>query len=611
MNGMPRPNALHAALPANSRIHPASPPAGRTRLPTTTTPNQRPLHTLSLLFLLASLMSCASPTTSRPSTPAPITPITSTTYAIRGGPLVIPVEVARGARTDRALDCRLDDGRAQPCTLDWIGVAPSEDTTGYRWLPDPFRWTVTPAGRRRPATPAGFWAVSIDLSRDAVGQGFWIAGSRLDLTWLPDPALATLDAEPMPWPAAAPPEAFDSAYFGRLVDPVRHNPLTRWRYKLLVDGLRPALPNADHADPTGFDDPVLEALARRTEDLWRAAIARVRQDDRDLARRFVRHLVDAVDFGDGAVAPAWPTQQLVLDTVQDAILRPRSTRASRIQAVTQWLEEQPRAVAWVIDEGGQTDGLSGDPLASIGVANLGRASVLASATDPDRPNRRDFVTVRAGAASTVVAPVPDTDRDGATIEINVGAWRETRVIRPGPRPATPPGLAISPLLGDWTMGAWLGGEPTPNIRADARLGAAMRLYKDTGAEGAPWLLYAELPAELDDRYATPLAGTDWFRLWIGPFEAPHAIIKVWRDGRVVDELADQPRPALDAARVIDEGTRWTALVPIDPDLIDEDRTIRLGIERLDARARRWAWPLPMLPWQIEPARAWIDLDAWN
>jgi hypothetical protein len=415
----------------------------------------------------------------------------------------------------------------------------------------------------------------------------------------------------MPWPAAAPVEAFDSAYLGRLVDPVRHNPLTRWRYKLLVDGLRPPRPNAPDDDPTGFDDPVLEALARRTEDLWRATIARVRQDDEDVARQLIRRLVDVVDFGDGAVAPAWPTEQLVLDTVRDAVLRPRSTRASRLQAVRQWLDEQPTAVAWVIDEAGQTDALSSDPLATIGVANLGRASVLASATDPARPNRRDIVTVRAGSGAALVAPVPHTDdpAHGATIDISVGSWRQTRLIRPGPRPVRPPGLAIAPLLGDWTMAAWLAGTPVAALRADGRLSAALRLYRD--ADDASWLVYAECPGPLDDRYATPLAGTDWLRLWIGPFEAPRAIIKVGRDGRVVDELADDQPPTLARARVVDEGDRWAALVPIDPALIDDGSTIRLGVERVDGRGRRSAWPLPMLPWQIEPGRAWIDLSAWD
>jgi hypothetical protein len=37
----------------------------------------------------------------------------------------------------------------------------------------------------------------------------------------------------------------------------------------------------------------------------------------------------------------------------------------------------------------------------------------------------------------------------------------------------------------------------------------------------------------------------------------------------------------------------------------------IGIERVDARGRRFAWPEPMLPWQIEPARVIIDLGAWD
>lgn len=532
--------------------------------------------------------------------------------------MVLPVEVAGDADPDTHVRCRLDDGRDLPCTLHWISVEQTEDASGYRWLPDPLAWRSHPPDSPRPASVAGFWVVAIDVPQDAVGQGIWIERSRVDVTWVADPALALLNGRPMAWPSPVSDQARASPYFGRLIDPVRHNPLTRWRYKLIVDGLEPdplgTRREADEIRPVQFDDPVLEAFAERAEDLWRAAIARVRQDDPRLAATFVRRLVDVIDFGDGVVAPAWPTDQLVLDTLQDALLSPRTTSEARIQAVQQWLDELPAGVTWVIDDAGQIDALSGDALVSIGVANLGRANVMTSVFDGRQPTRRDALLVAAGTADTLSVPVAPPDRGQATarVDVEMGSWTSARPVLSGAIEAAPPGVRIEPLLGDWSMAGWFAGVPTSNVRGDGRLGTAAQFVRlDDGMSTPRWAIYGECLRLLDDRFDTPLPGTDWVRVWIGPTGQPDAVYRIWRDGRIVNEASDAQSGALADAKVVDEGDRWSFLVPLDADLFGPDGVIRLGLERIDARGRRFSWPEPMLPWQIEPARAAIDTRAWT
>lgn len=565
----------------------------------------------SLLVGLALLSGCAATPQGQP---VRITPTSNVMYAVRTGMLVVPVEVEGAVRTSPA--CRLDDGRDLHATLYWIGVEPSDDLTSYRWLPDPFNWRVWPVGTTPDATPAGFWALAVDLPDGATGQGIWIDDARVDVQWLPDPAMATLDGLPMVWTPPVPQRALESPTLGRLVDPVRHSPLTRWRYRLILDGLEPdplgEAVSLDAAAPMSLDDPVLEAFARHTEDLWRAAMVTLRQDDEDLARRFEQRLVEIIDFGDGVFAPAWPTDQLAIESVRDFVLRRRSTRPKRIETVEQWLSDQPVAVTWIIDDAGLRDAISGHPLASIGVVNFGRAGMLAAAVDPNLPTRRDSVLVRPGAAATLTVPVaPDESFPTSRVEIEMGEWRAARPIVAGALKATPPGATIGPLMADWTMARWFVGAAAPAIRADNRVAAAARLYRLDESESTPrWVIYIECRHPLDDSFAAPRPGTDWVRLWFGQRGSPRAVYRVWRDGRIVDEIAaDGPAPV--GGDVVVEEDRWTCLIPIDASLIEQGGTLRLGIERLDARGRQSAWPQPMLPWQIEPARVAIDLGAWD
>jgi len=54
---------------------------------------------------------------------------------------------------------------------------------------------------------------------------------------------------------------------------------------------------------------------------------------------------------------------------------------------------------------------------------------------------------------------------------------------------------------------------------------------------------------------------------------------------------------------------WSAWVPI-PASVQAGRLVRVGMQRVDARGVRSAWPRPMMPWQIEPGRVALDLGQW-
>ena len=50
---------------------------------------------------------------------------------------------------------------------------------------------------------------------------------------------------------------------------------------------------------------------------------------------------------------------------------------------------------------------------------------------------------------------------------------------------------------------------------------------------------------------------------------------------------------------------------LPPHAIEPSGVLRLGVERLDERGVRSAWPRALLPWESEPGRAAIDTRGWE
>jgi len=586
-----------------------------------------------------------------------IAPIEDRIDAVVGRTLVIPVQLQGAVNPVKPIAARLDDGRPVVASLYWISMSPEPGDmeepasvdAGSGWLPHSGRWAATPAAAGSRPSASGSWVVAVDIPPNSIGQGLWLGGRRTILNWLPDPAYVQGRGEQVPW---RPPLGEDqpAPYLIRLAEPELHSPVRRWRYKLLMNGLAPeggetlTRPRPQPVAPPlpAFEDPILEALARQNESRWQVALAMLWLADADLAERVKRRLVAAVDFGRGVVTPAWPTDQLAIDTLLRDLLNPRLGPAQHVERAAAWLDSLPPAAAWVVDDAGLRDAMTGRSMATAGVANLTERDTLSWAVAGEGAPTPDLVplpplesrqlVVAQAVPAEGASPRPDKGIAASSslpVSIHAGRWSVSRSVAMDPIPVTPPGLRIEPLLGDWTMAAWLAGMPASQMLPQARWVTAGLVYQQaaatttaTTADGAAptaaptWWIYVECrepdPPADPDQQAAP-ANDEVVRVWLGAFGSPAAVLRITRSGMVVDErAADQGLGgSLSGASVSRQNGRWVAQVPIPAMAIEPGGTLRIGVERTDSRGRRSAWPRPMLPWQTEPGRAAINTAVWG
>jgi hypothetical protein len=62
--------------------------------------------------------------------------------------------------------------------------------------------------------------------------------------------------------------------------------------------------------------------------------------------------------------------------------------------------------------------------------------------------------------------------------------------------------------------------------------------------------------------------------------------------------------------VVSRPGKWVCQIPLPAICFESDGTLRIGLERIDPRGTRSAFPRPMLPWQSEPGRVAIDTSTW-
>lgn len=554
---------------------------------------------------------------------------------VPGRTLVMPVSV------DGPIDPRvpirplLDDGRALPAQLFWVAVASDESPS---WLPPAGAWSATPAAAHVRPAGAGAWCLVLPMPADGIGQGIWLGSRRVPLNWLADAALIVPPGESSPW---EPPLSDVPAQLRRLAEPEALSPVRRWRHRLLTRGLAPQPPPADDdgageppVTPDRFDDPVLEALARQGEDRWRLALAGLWRADPSVADALKRRLVLTVEFPGGVVAPAWPCEQESLDRLLYDLLNPRLSDPDRAARTGVWLDEQPAAVGWVIDDAGAVEGITARSIATCAVANLSDRRTLAWAAAIPLRASPDMTpleprTAHAPQVSPPIAAPEDRQAAGpasAPIGLHVGRWSATVSAVTDPLPARPPGFRVGPFLTDWMLPRWLAGaaepvapEPAPDAAdwsAAAVLMPTQAALAEAGAVSGPdatrWSLFLECRSGPS---GTP-GPAEVVRVWLGPFGRASRVLRVTSAGEVTTEGAGRSgvggvgssRPDVTVIRRED---RWIALISIPDGCVEPSGVLRLGVERTDARGRHSAWPRPMLPWQFEPGRAAIDLSAWD
>lgn len=526
----------------------------------------------------------------------------------------------------------------------WAGLTPAEASAPWR--------AVTPS--QRPASGVGQWAIAvrIDPKKAALIEketALQVGGESSRIRWL-SPASA---------PTAAERSLIDHTV-PRPLSPLRsaglwlatRSPQTRWRARLVAGNFTsPAAP----FEAVSLDD-LPELLARQTEAGWRAAFQTLEAADPSLARDLAARLITSADFPSAPGAPAWPAAP---PGIVESILAADSRASLPIDRIRLWLSMQPEAIAWVIDDAGARDLITDGVLSTIGVANLitQPAAASAAAESPAAPAAIGVAGEQGGGAApgaatdlaalapftaarvTASSATPDLRaagphlgarlaHEGLDAHVTIGAASIRRRLFPIPQPVLPPGARIGPLLPDWTMSDWLAqgaddpeATTIPATRAlldPAWITVGLIHRGSIGASAAaspsrpdPWQIYLEL-AQLRDPLAPSnrASETGHIRIWLGPFGAPTAVLRVLADGTVRDESGSAFTLPPRAAAVAAEGRRWSAWVPLPSGAIEPDGILRIGIERTDARGVRSAWPRPMLPWQIEPGRAALDTSAW-
>ena len=168
-------------------------------------------------------------------------------------------------------------------------------------------------------------------------------------------------------------------------------------------------------------------------------------------------------------------------------------------------------------------------------------------------------------------------------------------------------MFVDRTLAQWHRGGSGVARPTHDVGGAAAL--LMRTtYADPSSETSneTWAIYAECITG-----DGPKEG--YIRLWIGPTNAPLAVLTVFADGRVEEERvrregATSVKAKVSVARRDD---RWSCLIPLPKECISGQGVVRIGIEHVGSDGIRSAWPRPMFPWQTEPARAAFDTKAWG
>lgn len=580
-----------------------------------------------------------------------------------GQSVLIPLDAKIGDRLaslsfgDSQVNAWLDRGNiraAQPITARLVRVVRRADSgPADSWLGDPGVWSSFTVDEVRNAGPVdGVWALVVDFfgpNGDALdditpddGTGeiqSEDAAAILRVGPSPDSAIIdfTINALPArdrlvrtagpesPWrPVLGEGDRTDAAVISA-ISPEARSPLTRWRYRLLTDGLDP------NAQPTStFPDAPMEILAQQNEDRWRVALAWLWFANADVAQRLKSRVAAVVRFaspnvtGDaaasGRLAPLWPLDHAELDTLLSELLEPRIDAGQRVILAERWLSRQPGAAAWIHDDGGVLSFPDGDPVvvATVGVVNLLDRPTLAWTTlNPNEPSP-DLVPVASMSGVLLSRPIPasrpsDRHAGPAQVGTRVLTAHLGQVTAPLPVssrafPVTPPGAALGPYLPDWNMADFQSAAPGA---IDGAWATAALVHKSVAPDRADaWEVFVEcrVPAAINRANVDP--SREAATLFFGPSGSPSAVVRVSRDGTLAANgaLADTFPKVIEVVRADD---RWSFRLRLDAKVIEDRGVLRVGLMRTDALGQRWSYPRSMLPWEIEPARVALDLAAWD
>lgn len=569
-----------------------------------------------------------------------IQPISERLDAIVSYPLVISIQVENESDLRRGVTTRIDDGRTFVSDAFWVGLTP------YRSLPSwtrvAGRWEATaydeirdtPPGQR----PPGAWFIRVPLPIDAVGQGLWFGQTRYELNWLPDPERALLEADTTEhtrdftrfWSMRPDRQALSDPIVQRAIEQYHRDPFQNWRARLLTDGLDPdrtrareTLAETETSESIELElraqtpsNELLGAIARQQEARWQIILGRIWLIDPDTARRIKLALIRTARF-DERTLPLWNADSTELARLAHDLLSPFVNDATRVLRAKAWLETQPRALAWIIDDQGALEAGTDRFLPMLGVVSLPSepgSSLLRIDADLESPI---LETIPPDTMQRIRVPIipgivtPSNPQIGtARVNLRLGRWAQVLDAIATRVPASAPYVRIGPLLADWTMPALLNNRPIEHAAVPQERATSGILWRteppsrENPSEG--WRLFIEC--------ATPNPGqpSDALSVWIGPRDFPTVVWRITPDGRSETLSSNTtgiaPQPIVET-RVL--GDRWVAQLDLPAGVFDQDGQLMLGIERTDSDGVHSAWPRRMIPGQTEPARLIITPERFD
>jgi len=576
------------------------------------------------------------------------TPLHGPHAAIPGRTLVVPLveDVAsstrRGAPTGAQLPV-VRFGAGQPVPVRVFRITPVGVTEPPRsaplrfWLGPSLRWQsqevlagVSPdAARGKSGGPTEAQqqatVLLIPVPDGAAGVPMFVNDRTVALAWFEPPPPSTgsaISARPLG-------DATSMERLGEVLLPLWNDPLSRWRVRLLLDRLPAALIWPRAMPPDRFDDPGLDAIARQAEDRWRVGLEEIRRVDPRLSEEVVHRLTTVVRLPQGALVPAWPTDDSATGELLRTLLDTSTGRTKKADSARAWLASQPEAHAWVIDDAGSerriiTEGTPDQrsrragPLilgaleepvievidATVGVTELRgkRADAMVSQTEFGANPGLVVASHESAALPASARALPGTPV--GQVWVRLGGWAERLGVVARPLAVEPPGLRLGPLVAEWTQVSWLAGAPV--MQAGPAIGVGL-LQRSTS--GTAWEAVVECRWPQSDTESGPLdAEADRVVLWCGPYRQSRVAIEIGPDGQVSYPLGASVRAR---AACVREPGRWVALIEIPRAAFEPDGSLLLGLERRDPSGQRWSWPRPMMPGQSEPGRAAIDVSTWG
>jgi len=570
-----------------------------------------------------------------------ISPLSERLDAIVSYPLVVSINVEDERDLRRGVTTRIDDGRSFISEPFWVGLTPYQSLP--TWTRAIGRWEATPYEEIRSTPkaqrPTGSWFIRVPLPIDAVGQGLWFGQTRYELNWLPDPERALLEADTVEhtrdftqfWSMHLPEVALSDPSVISAVEQYRRDPFQNWRARLLTDGLDPNRTRAreTHGQSSNATSSIelelatqspgndlLSAIARQQEARWQIILGRIWLIDPDTAKRVKLALIRTARFGD-RILPLWNADNSDLSRLAHDLLSPYVDDDTRVLRAKAWLEIQPRAVAWVIDDQGTLEAGTNRFLPTLGVISLPSEPGNSLLRIDARLESPILETIPPDTQQQLQIPITPSDISALNpqisttrIDLRLARWTQSHDLIASRVPAGAPFVRIGPLLADWTMTSLLNNRPREHASIPpARVTNGILWRAAPPSRKNPrsgWRLFLECAAP------NPGAGSDALTIWIGPREYPTAAWRITPDALVETITHNStmlvPQPAVDT-RLLEN--RWVAQIDLPDIVFDQDGQLMLGIERTDAEGVHSAWPRRMIPGQREPGRLIITPDRFD